>query len=64
MDITEVKRIWSEVKAILREKSVLNRRLINAYPDLQAKIKQKKQQIKNKTEAVKQEIKNKVNKEK
>lgn len=56
--------ITEKVKAILREKSVLNRRLINAYPDLQAKIKQKKQQIKNKTEAVKQEIKNKVNKEK
>ena len=56
--------ITEKVKAILIEKSVLNRRLINAYPDLQAKIKQKKQQIKNKTEAVKQEIKNKVNKEK
>ena len=54
--------ITAKVKEILRSRSILNRRLINAYPDLQARIKQKKEQIKEKTEAVKQDIKKRKNK--
>lgn len=54
--------ITAKVKEILRNKSILNRRLINAYPDLQAKIKRKKEEIKERTEAVKEEIRKKTKK--
>lgn len=54
--------ITAKVKEILRNKSILNRRLIEAYPDLQAKIKMRKEEIKKKTEAVKEEIKRKAKK--
>ena len=54
--------ITAKVKEILRNKSILNRRLINAYPDLQAKIKRKKEEIKEKTEAVKEEIRKRTKK--
>lgn len=56
--------ITAKVKEILRSKSILNRRLMNAYPNLEARIKQRKKQIKEKTEAVKQNIKNKKDKTK
>lgn len=58
MDNTE--EITAKVKEILRGKSALNRRLINAYPNLQATLKKKKEEIRMKTEAVKEDIKNKT----
>ena len=52
----------AKVKEILLGKSILNRRLIHAYPNLQATLKKRKEEIKRKTEAVKEEIKKKTNK--
>lgn len=52
--------ITAKVKEILLGKSILDRRLINAYPNLQAIIKKKKEEIKQKTEEVKEEIKEKA----
>lgn len=52
--------ITAKVKEILRGKSVLNRRLINAYPDLKAIIKKKKEEIRQKVEEVKDDIKEKT----
>ena len=60
MDNTE--EITAKVKEILLSKSILNRRLIHAYPNLQATLKQKKEEIRRKTETVKDNIKNKVKK--
>lgn len=57
MDNTE--EITAKVKEILRNKSVLNRRLINAYPNLQTVLKKKKEEIKRKTDEIKEEIKSK-----
>lgn len=57
MDNTE--EITAKVKEILRNKSVLNRRLINAYPNLQTVLKKKKEVIKRKTDEIKEEIKSK-----
>ena len=57
MDNTE--EITAKVKEILRNKSILNRRLINAYPNLQATLKKKKEEIKKRTEEVKEDLKNK-----
>lgn len=57
MDNTE--EITAKVKEILRNKSILNRRLINAYPNLQTILKKKKEEIKRKTKEIKEEIKNK-----
>ena len=57
MDNTE--EITAKVKEILRNKSILNRRLINAYPNLQAILKKKKEEIKKRTEEVKEDLKNK-----
>ena len=53
MDNTE--EITAKVKEILRNKSVLNRRLINAYPNLQTVLKKKKEEIKRKTDEIKEE---------
>ena len=59
MDNTE--EITAKVKEILLgSKSILNRRLIHAYPDLQAILKKKKEEIKQKTEEIKEEIKRKT----
>lgn len=60
MDNTE--EMTAKVKEILLGKSILNRRLIHAYPNLQATLKKRKEEIKRKTEAVKEEIKSKVEK--
>ena len=57
LDNSEV--ITAKVKEILRNKSVLNRRLINAYPNLQTVLKKKKEEIKRKTDEIKEEIKSK-----
>lgn len=56
--------ITEKVKEILRGKSILNRRLIDAYPNLQAKIEKKKEEIKEKTEEIKEDIKNKIEEKK
>ena len=61
MDNTE--EITAKVKEILRNKSVLNRRLINAYPNLQTVLKKKKEEIKRKTDEIKEEIKSKKQKQ-
>lgn len=58
MDNTE--EMTAKVKQILLEKSILHRRLIHAYPNLQATLKKKKEEIKKKTEAVKEDIKRKI----
>ncbi len=60
MDNTE--EMTAKVKEILLGKSILNRRLIHAYPNLQATLKKRKEEIKRKTEAVKEEIKKKTSK--
>lgn len=60
MDNTE--EMTAKVKEILLSKSALNRRLIHAYPNLQATLKKKKEEIKRKTEAVKEDIKKKAKK--
>lgn len=58
--IDNTEEMTAKVKEILLGKSVLHRRLIHAYPNLQATLKRKKEEIKRKTEAVKEEIKNKT----
>lgn len=58
MDNTE--EMTARVKEILLSKSILNRRLIHAYPNLQATLKKKKEEIKRKTEAIKEDIKKKT----
>ena len=58
MDNTE--EMTAKVKEALRKKSILHRRLVNAYPDLQTILKKKKEEIRQKTEAIKEDIKNKT----
>lgn len=60
MDNTE--EMTAKVKEVLLGKSVLHRRLINAYPNLQATWKKKKEEIKQRTEAIKEDIKKKTDK--
>lgn len=60
MDNTE--EMTAKVKEVLLGKSVLHRRLIHAYPNLQATLKKKKEEIRQKTEAVKEDIKKKTKK--
>lgn len=60
MDNTE--EMTAKVKEVLLGKSVLHRRLIHAYPNLQATLKKKKEEIRKKTEAVKEDIKKKTKK--
>ena len=50
----------AKVKEALRKKSILHRRLVNAYPDLQTILKKKKEEIRQKTKAIKEDIKNKT----
>lgn len=58
-DSTE--EISQKVKEFLRGKSILNRRLINAFPKLTAVLKEQSKRIKQKTVEVKEEISNKAN---
>ena len=61
MDNTE--EITKKVKEILQKKSALHRRLINAYPKIQAvkvKIKEKTRKIKEQIEEQKEDIKDKI----
>lgn len=57
--------ITNKVKQILQEKSVLHRRLINAYPKIQAvkfKIKEKKEKIKERGKEIQDNIEERSNK--
>lgn len=53
--------ISQKVKEFLRGKSVLNRRLVNAFPKLTAILKEQGERIKQKTNEVKEEITTKAN---
>ena len=55
--------ITEKIKQVLRQKSWLHRRLINAYPKIQAvkfKIKEKTRKIKEQIEEQKEDIKDKI----
>ena len=53
--------ISQKVKEFLKDKSILNRRLVNAFPKLTAILKEKSEIIKQKTNEVKEDIANKAN---
>ena len=57
-DSTDV--ITEKVREILRSKSFLNRRLIDAFPDFTTILKEKGKEIKRKTAEVKEELTNKA----
>lgn len=62
-DLDNTEEITKKVRQVLESKSVLHRRLLNAYPDLEAvkiKIKQKKEKIKEQVEEQKKELEKKV----
>lgn len=53
--------ISRKVREFLKRKSPLNRRLVEAFPELTAIIKERKEQIKQKTKEIKGDIVNKAN---
>lgn len=53
--------ISQKVKEFLRGKSILNRRLVNAFPKLTAILKEQSEKIKKKTKEVKEDISNRAN---
>ena len=53
--------ISRKVREFLKSKSPLNRRLVEAFPELTAIIKERKEQIKQKTKEIKGDIVNKAN---
>lgn len=53
--------ISQKVKEFLRGKSILNRRLVNAFPKLTAILKEQSEKIKKKTNEVKEDISNRAN---
>ncbi len=57
----DTEEISKKVKEFLSGKSILNRRLINAFPKLTAILKEQGERIKQKTSEVKDEIANKAN---
>ena len=66
-DLDNTEEITKKVKEVLQNKSVLHRRLLNAYPSLEAvkiKIKEKKEEIKEKVEEQREELANKVEEQK
>ncbi len=66
-DLDNTEEITKKVREVLQSKSALHRRLLNAYPSLEAvkiKIKAKKEKIKEKVEEQKEELANKVEKQK
>ena len=66
-DLDNTEEITKKVKEVLQNKSMLHRRLLNAYPSLEAvkiKIKEKKEEIKEKVEEQREEFTNKVEKQK
>lgn len=63
-DLDNTEEITEKVKEILQQKSILHRRLINAYPKIQAvkfKIKEKKEKIKKRSEEIQNNIEEKSN---
>ena len=56
--------LTAKVIEVLRSGSFLSRRLINAFPDLKARLKEKKDEIMEKTQEVTKEIKNGINQKK
>ena len=58
-DSTEI--ISEKVREILRNKSFLNRRLIEAFPDFTTILKEKGEELKRKTAEVKEELTNRAN---
>lgn len=66
-DLDNTEEITKKVKELLLGKSILHRRLINAYPKIQSikvKIKEKKEKIKRQVEEQKNEIKENAKKQK
>ena len=66
-DLDNTEEITKKVKEVLQNKSMLHRRLLNAYPSLEAvkiKIKEKKEEIKEKVEEQREEFTNKVEQQK
>ena len=66
-DLDNTEEITKKVKKVLQNKSVLHRRLLNAYPSLKAvkiKIKEKKEEVKEKVEEQCEEFTNKVEQQK
>ena len=64
-ELDNTEEMTKKVKEILQSKSVLHRRLLNAYPKLEAvkiKIKEKKQEIKEQVEEQKSEIEKRIKK--
>ena len=62
-DLDNTEEITKKVKELLLGKSVLHRRLINAYPKIQSikvRIKEKKEKLKKQVEKQKEEIKDKM----
>ena len=62
-ELDNTEEMTKKVKEILQSKSVLHRRLLNAYPKLEAvkiKIKEKKQEIKEQVEEQKSEIEKRI----
>ena len=58
-DSTEI--ISEKIREILRNKSFLNRRLIEAFPDFTTILKEKGEELKRKTAEVKEELTNRAN---
>lgn len=66
-ELDNTEEITKKVKEILMKKSVLHRRLLNAYPKIQSvkvKIKERKQEIKKQVEEQKSELKENIQKQK
>ena len=66
-ELDNTEEITNKVKEILLGKSVVYRRLINAYPRIQSikvKFKEKKEEVKQRVEKQKTEIKERINREK
>lgn len=65
-ELDNTEEMTQKIREVLTQKSVLHRRLINAYPTLEAvkiKIKEKTEEIKEKVEQQKREVEDKVEKE-
>lgn len=52
--------ISKKVREFLKGKSILNRRLINAFPEFRAILKERREQIKQKTQEIKEDLENKA----
>lgn len=53
--------ISKKVREFLRGKSILNRRLVNAFPEFRAILREHREQIKQKTQEIKEDLINKAN---